>query len=95
MTIHQLEAARSTFRDEAQTTQSIASSSVPDLLPWADPYIADLHRQHAHQMRREKVAAVLGFNCRVRSSTAPQRSHFGSRPLERTIRSRTLSVRAW
>ncbi len=95
MTIHQLEAARRVSQDEPRHTENTPNPSVPDLLPWADPYIADLHRQHAQLMRREKVAAVLGFNGRVGSSAPPRQSHFGSRPPERTIQSRRLSARAW
>ena len=67
-----------------------------ELLPWADPYIADLHRQHARELRRVKLAGEAdGFNCRVRPNSPPRRSRYELRRLERTIRSRTPDVRAW
>jgi hypothetical protein len=97
MTLHQLEAAaRSALAESESDAPTSGSSSIPDLVPWADPYIADLHRQHAHEMRRERVTGeAAGFNGQVRSSGPPRRSHYESPPRERRIRSRTPNVRAW
>ena len=71
-------------------------SPIPELLPWADPYIAGLHRQHAHDLRREETAVESnGFSGRARVSHARRPSHGESRPLERTTQSRRLSALAW
>jgi len=32
-----------------------ASQASGTLLPWADPYIADLHRRHEGELRRERI----------------------------------------
>jgi hypothetical protein len=32
-----------------------AAQSSGTLLPWADPYIADLHRRHEGELRRERI----------------------------------------
>ena len=70
--------------------------TIPELLPWADPYIAGLHRQHAYDLRREETAAESdGFSDRARVSHARRPSHVESRPLERTTPSRRLSALAW
>jgi hypothetical protein len=76
-------------------SQTVAPS-VPELLPWADPYIADLHRQHARDLRRERVVSEpIRFNCRIRERRSPHRFERESRQPERTIRLRTPSALAW
>jgi hypothetical protein len=70
--------------------------TIPELLPWADPYIAGLHRQHAHDLRREETAAESnGFSGRAQASHARRPSRGEPRPLERTIPSRRLSALVW
>jgi hypothetical protein len=71
-------------------------STIPELLPWADPYIADLHRQHARELHDEGIAAdSSGLNCRIRASNSLRPFHGESRLPERTIRSHRSSARAW
>lgn len=72
-------------------------STVPELLPWADPYIAGLQRQHAHDLRREETAAQSnGFSGRAaRASPARRLSHGESRRRERMTQPRRLNVLAW
>jgi hypothetical protein len=75
---------------------SYQPSTIPELLPWADPYIATLHQQHAQDLRREENAVELSRpSGRARVSHARRPSHGESRPLERTTRSRRLSALAW
>ncbi len=70
--------------------------SVPELLPWADPYIADLHRRHASELRGERLAAMHErLSGGVRRGPAQRRSHDVSRPLGRTIPSHKSGARAW
>jgi hypothetical protein len=45
---HQTFAARRIPEPEPQSSGT--------LLPWADPYIADLHRRHEGELRRERIA---------------------------------------
>jgi hypothetical protein len=99
MTISQLHTAAPSVllaRSGEEPRSSVAAQSIPELLPWADPYIADLHRQHAREMRRERVVCEpIRFNCRVRETNLPRRFERESRLPERTILSRTPSALAW
>ena len=71
-------------------------STIPELLPWADPYIAGLHRQHAHDLQREETAVESnGFSGQARVSHARRPSHGESRRRERMTPSRRLSALAW
>ena len=71
-------------------------SMVPELLPWADPYIATLHQQHAQDLRREEKAVELSRpSGRARVSPARRPSHGESRRRERMTQSRRLNVLAW
>ena len=82
---------------EAVVSSDLAfRTSVPELLPWADPYIADLHRRHASALRGERLATVQErLSGGVRRAPAQQRSRDVSRPLGRTIPSHRSGARAW
>ena len=45
---------RQTF--SAPQSYEIEPQSSGTLLPWADPYIADLQRRHEGELRRERIA---------------------------------------
>lgn len=99
MSISQLHAAAHSaslaFSGDEPRSQA-TTQSIPELLPWADPYIADLHREHAREMRRERVVSEpIRFNCRVREGRSPRRFERESRQPERTIRLRTPNALAW
>jgi hypothetical protein len=100
MTVRQIQAgsahASSSAFPGGQAEAPEMRSAVPELLPWADPYIADLHRQHADDMQREEIAGQPArLNGRARVSHAPRRSRGESHRPERMTRSRTASARGW
>jgi hypothetical protein len=89
-------AAASTYGTRRPIMTTYQPSTIPELLPWADPYIAGLHRQHAHDLRREETTAESnGFICRAQARHARRPSRGESRPLERMTPSRRLSALAW
>jgi hypothetical protein len=47
-------APRETF--SAPQSYEVEPQSSGTLLPWADPYIADLQRRHEGELRRERIA---------------------------------------
>ncbi len=82
------------FPRDARAVRDLASESGPELLPWADPYIAELHRQNAQDLRRERVAEFGADAAKAperRAAGRPQFRREYPRP-ERMSRSRTLSV---
>ncbi len=72
-----------------------ASSTVPELLPWADPYIAELHREHARHLRSEGRSAPRRASAPTAARRDPPRFRRESQPQGRTSPSRTLGARAW
>jgi len=64
------------LRQRIQRPAQLDEPAAPrKLLPWADPYIADLHRRHEDHLRRESAAA----DCRPDG----QRGDFSFRPSRR------------
>ncbi len=82
--------------DSLPLARSTSEAHGPAMLPWADPYIADLQRENVRELRRaERDIVGAGFNCRIRQAYPAPRAVVGSQPQEKMIRSRTLGAREW
>jgi hypothetical protein len=82
------------FSRDDRPVRNLAADAGPELLPWADPYIAELHRQNAQELRREQVAeyGVAAAKSPARRVAARPRFRPEYPRRERMNQSRTLSV---